>query len=317
MSYADYGSMTTGESTSEVLSHLLTRELYLNFLILEYSMTLDKADANANVKYQLFMEDEIQNHGDNPFYQMTFPRKEIFSSFIEQHRLVNKHLMPEEGTSRILFLVMPIHRETGTITGIKMSSEKLETHIGKKNYLSYRKLMPSFKLMKLNDDDINHINMIIKRINQRDVCFAFVQLYDQFRQKIGEQFLVPFSHSTETLLNMYKKIRKRIVKIHMNPNNSQLHSKGQIDLSMGENFFSLYLIQYHPFVSRSSSGRIINNSGNNNYNNPTFEQLDINSYGQHKFAPNLIENESEERYNMQPNQSLYRFIYFGAVVKII
>lgn len=111
--------MATAESASEVLKNLLTRETYLNFLILEYPMTLDKADAKASVKYQVFMEDEIQNHGEDPFYQMIFPRKETFSAFIEEHRLNNKHLMPEEGSSKILFLVMTIHRETGTITGIK------------------------------------------------------------------------------------------------------------------------------------------------------------------------------------------------------
>ena len=116
---------------------------------------------------------------------------------------------------------------------------------------------------------------------------------------------------------MYNKIRRKIEMIKLNRNNSKLHSRGQIDDSMGENFFTLNLIQYHPFVTRTSSGRIINNSGNNNYQNPQFELLDLNTFGQHKFGPNIIESEAEERYNMQPNQSLYRFIYFGAVVKII
>lgn len=83
-------------------------------------------------------------------------------------------------------MVMPIHRETGTIVNILASTEKVETFVGKRNHLSYRQLMPSFKLMKIHDEEIEYINEIIRKIKQRDVCFAFVQLYDHFRQKIGE-----------------------------------------------------------------------------------------------------------------------------------
>ena len=61
-------------------------------------------------------------------------------------------------------MVMPIDRETGTIVNILASTEKVETFIGKRNYLSYRQLMPSFKLMKISDEDIEYINEIIKKL---------------------------------------------------------------------------------------------------------------------------------------------------------
>lgn len=58
VSYYDYNIMATSENQNEIMYQLLTREQYLNFLILD-NYSLDKADAHANVKYQVFMEDDI------------------------------------------------------------------------------------------------------------------------------------------------------------------------------------------------------------------------------------------------------------------
>ena len=95
---------------------------------------------------------------------MIINRKLDFKAFIDDFKLEYQNLMPDESVSKNLFMVMPIHRETGTIVNILASTEKAETIIGKRNYLSYSQLLPSFKLMKIDDEDIEYINEIIRRI---------------------------------------------------------------------------------------------------------------------------------------------------------
>ena len=114
---------------------------------------------------------------------------------------------------------MIIDRETGTIKRVLDSTTDLKSIVGDRNSLSFTNLPEVFRLSKIEGQDLQIIRRTYSSNDQRDVCFAFIQLSDKFGQHLGDQFFTPFSYKDTTILDLYNYIKAKLLAIKQNPNN--------------------------------------------------------------------------------------------------
>jgi len=76
-----------------------------------------------------------------------------------------------------------------------------------------------------------------------------VQILDQTRNNVGEQFLIPMSKKHATFGELYRTVYQRLCKIkEHDPSLARAELKG----------YNLHLARYHEETQRSRQGRVLN-----------------------------------------------------------
>lgn len=78
---------------------------------------------------------------------------------------------------------MEIDRETGTIIKILKENTHITQIVGNRKQLSLSNLPKILRLTEVKSDDVKSINDIIQESGSTNCCFAFIQIYDQYKKK--------------------------------------------------------------------------------------------------------------------------------------
>lgn len=108
--------------------------------------------------------------------------------------------------------------------------------------------MQLLRVTELSDEDYQRIKTIFNRDGFDDIFFSIVQIADQTRNNVGEQFLLPMSKKNSTFGELYRMVHQRLSKIkEYDPSLARAELRG----------YNLHLAKYHQETQRSRQGRVI------------------------------------------------------------
>ena len=108
--------------------------------------------------------------------------------------------------------------------------------------------MQLLRVTELPDEDYQRIKTIFNRDGFDDIFFAIVQILDQTRNNVGEQFLLPMSKKHATFGELYRTVYQRLCKIkEHDPSLARAELKG----------YNLHLARYQEETQRSRQGRVL------------------------------------------------------------
>lgn len=168
----------------------------------------------AEVRFIQFLSDEVIPTGKLPYQSLTIVRDCAVLDFVGQWQKVIK--------SSGVYLTMELDRETGTITKIYKDKTPMTQIVGTNKCLMLSNLPKILRLNEVKSDEVNRINDIIKENGLQDCCFAFVQIYDQFKKKREQykQFMIPFNRQTDEFGDIIKQIRSKLEQMKRKQSNN-------------------------------------------------------------------------------------------------